>query len=62
MAKVIDPLDNQELNLQEDEELVNLFCEQEPQKEEEPQAAQTETTATQEPESTVPDKYQGKSI
>jgi len=63
MAKVIDPLDNQELNLQEDEELVNLFGEQEPQKEEEPQeAAQTETTATQEPESTVPDKYQGKSI
>ena len=63
MAKVIDPLDNQELNLQEDEELVNLFGEQEPQKEEEPQeAAQAETTATQEPESTVPDKYQGKSI
>jgi len=64
MAKVIDPLDNQELNLQEDEELVNLFGEQEPQKEEEePQeAAQVETTATQEPESTVPDKYQGKSI
>ena len=25
MAKVIDPLDNQDLNLQEDEELVNLF-------------------------------------
>ena len=64
MAKVIDPLDNQELNLQEDEELVNLFGEQEPQKEEEePQeAAQVETTATQEPESTIPDKYQGKSI
>ena len=64
MAKVIDPLDNQELNLQEDEELVNLFGEQEPQKEEEePQeAAQVETTDTQEPESTVPDKYQGKSI
>ena len=34
MAKVIDPLDNQELNLQEDEELVNLFCEQEPQQQE----------------------------
>ena len=63
MAKVIDPLDNQELNLQEDEELVNLFGEQEPQKEEEPQeAAKVETTAKQEPESTVPDKYQGKSI
>lgn len=62
MAKVIDPLDNQELNLQEDEELVNLFGEQEPQQEEEQEAAQVETTATQEPESTVPDKYQGKSI
>jgi hypothetical protein len=57
MAKVIDPLDNQDLNLQEDEELVNLFGEQEPE-----QAAQVETTATQEPESTIPDKYQGKSI
>ena len=62
MAKVIDPLDNQELNLQEDEELVNLFGEQEPQQQEEQEAAQVETTATQEPESTVPDKYQGKSI
>ena len=62
MAKVIDPLDNQDLNLQEDEELVNLFQdEQEPEQEPE-QAAQVETTATQEPESTVPDKYQGKSI
>jgi len=60
MAKVIDPLDNQDLNLQEDEELVNLFGEQE--LEQEPEAAQVETTATQEPESTVPDKYQGKSI
>ena len=63
MAKIIDPLDNQqELNLQEDEELVNLFGEQEPQQQEEQEAAQVETTATQEPESTVPDKYQGKSI
>ena len=63
MAKVIDPLDNQDLNLQEDEELVNLFQdEQEPEQEPEPEAAQVETTATQEPESTVPDKYQGKSI
>lgn len=62
MAKVIDPLDNQDLNLQEDEELVNLFGEQEPEQEPEPEAAQVETTATQEPESTVPDKYQGKSI
>jgi hypothetical protein len=63
MAKVIDPLDNQDLNLQEDEELVNLFQdEQEPEQETEPEAAQVETTATQEPESTVPDKYQGKSI
>lgn len=64
MAKVTDPLDSQELNLQEDEELVNLFQdEQEPQQQEEQQeAAQVETTATQEPESTVPDKYQGKSI
>ena len=62
MAKVIDPLDNQELNLQEDEELVNLFGEQEPQQQEEQEAAQVETTATQEPESTIPDKYQGKSI
>jgi hypothetical protein len=63
MAKVIDPLDNQELNLQEDEELVNLFQdEQEPEQEPEQEAAQVETTATQEPESTVPDKYQGKSI
>ena len=63
MAKVTDPLDSQELNLQEDEELVNLFQdEQEPEQETEPEAAQVETTATQEPESTVPDKYQGKSI
>jgi len=63
MAKVTDPLDSQELNLQEDEELVNLFQdEQEPQQEEQQEAAQVETTATQEPESTVPDKYQGKSI
>jgi hypothetical protein len=59
MAKVIDPLDNQDLNLQEDEELVNLFQDEQ---ETEPEAAQVETTATQEPKSTVPDKYQGKSI
>lgn len=60
MAKVTDPLDSQELNLQEDEELVNLF--QDEQETQQQEAAQVETTATQEPESTVPDKYQGKSI
>ena len=64
MAKIIEPLNNQELNLQEDEELVNLFAEL--KTEEESQAAQAEqepeVTATQEPENDVPNKYQGKSI
>ena len=63
MARVIEPLDSQqELNLQEGEELVN-FDEQsksENKAAENPQA--TAKKQEEQQESTIPDKYQGKSI
>jgi len=63
MAKIIDPLDQQELNLQDDEQLVNLFDTEESNQEQ--QAAETPQATAEQPqeqESAIPDKYQGKSI
>jgi len=63
MAKIIDPLDNQqELNLQEHEELVNLFDTDKPKETKVAESPQTTTEETKTEESSVPDKYQGKSI
>ena len=60
MARIIDPLDEQELNLQEDEELVNLFDDG---NEAEVAAKEAQPEITEEPnETVVPDKYSGKSI
>ncbi len=62
MARVIEPLDSQqELNLQEGEELVN-FDEQSKSENKAAENPQATAKQTQEQESTVPDKYQGKSI
>lgn len=64
MARVIEPLDSQqELNLQEDEELVNID-EQINQKQKAAETPQTtaKQSEPQEQESTIPEKYQGKSI
>tara|TARA_R110000822_G_scaffold170340_7_gene310253 strand:- start:578 stop:1393 length:816 start_codon:yes stop_codon:yes gene_type:complete len=60
MAKIIDPLDEQELNLQEDEELVNLFDDA---TNAEVEQEETQPEITEEAnETVVPDKYSGKSI
>lgn len=63
MARVIEPLDSQqELNLQGDEELVNI---DEQFTSEKKAAERTQATAKQpqeQQESTIPEKYQGKSI
>jgi hypothetical protein len=63
MARVIEPLDSQqELNLQGDEELVNI---DEQFTSEKKAAEKTQATAKQQEEqqeSTIPEKYQGKSI
>lgn len=58
MARTINPLDNQEVELEENEELVSLSEEQEKPKEEpEQKANETETTT-----SDIPDKYKDKSL
>lgn len=58
MARTINPLDNQEVNLEENEELVSLSEEMEKPKEEpEQEANETETTT-----SDIPDKYKDKSL
>ena len=58
MATTINPLDNQEVELEENEELVSLSEEQEkPTEEPEQKANETETTA-----SDIPDKYKDKSL
>jgi len=58
MARTINPLDNQEVNLEENEELVSLSEEIEKPKEElEQKANETETTT-----SDIPDKYKDKSL
>lgn len=63
MARVIEPLDSQqELNLQGDEELVNIDEQFTSEKKaaEKPQATAKQQEEQQ--ESTIPEKYQGKSI
>jgi vacuolar-type H+-ATPase subunit I/STV1 len=58
MAKTINPLDNQEVNLEENEELVSLSEEMEkPTEEPEQESNETETTT-----SDIPDKYKDKSL
>jgi len=58
MAKTINPLDNQEVELEENEELVSLSEEMDKPKEEpEQEANETETTT-----SNIPDKYKDKSL
>jgi hypothetical protein len=58
MATTINPLDNQEVELEENEELVSLSEEQEkPTEEPEQKANETETTV-----SDIPDKYKDKSL
>ena len=64
MARVIEPLDSQqELNLQGDEELVNIDEQFTSEKKaaEKPQATAKQQQEEQQ-ESTIPEKYQGKSI
>ena len=58
MARTINPFDNQEVNLEENEELVSLSEEEEkPTEEPEQKANETETTT-----SDIPDKYKDKSL
>lgn len=66
MATILDPLEGQqqELNLQENEQLVSLFDEQpaeETQATEQQEVKKQEETE-KEQESTIPDKYQNKSV
>lgn len=58
MARTINPLDNQEVELEENEELVSLSEEQEKPKEEPEQKA----NETEEATSDIPDKYKDKSL
>ena len=60
MATTINPLDNQEVKLEENEELVSLSEEMEKPKEEPEQKANE--TETKETTSDVPDKYKDKSL
>ena len=58
MARTINPLDNQEVELEENEELVSLSEEMEkPTEEPEQEANETETTTPD-----IPDKYKDKSL
>jgi hypothetical protein len=62
MARTINPLDNQEVELEENEELVSLSEEEEkPTEEPEQKANETETEA-KETTSDIPDKYKDKSL
>ena len=61
MARVIDPLNEQELNLQEDEELVNIFDDADTAEVEEEEETQPEITEEAN-EPVIPEKYSGKSI
>jgi hypothetical protein len=62
MARTINTLDNQEVNLEENEELVSLSEEMEkPTEEPEQKANETETEA-KETTSDIPDKYKDKSL
>jgi len=62
MARTINPLDNQEVELEENEELVSLSEEMEkPTEEPEQKANETETEA-KETTSDIPDKYKDKSL
>ncbi len=60
MARVIDPLNEQELNLQEDEELVNVFDDADTAEVEEEETQPEITEEANEP--VIPEKYSGKSI
>lgn len=61
MARVTDPLNEQELDLQEDEELVNIFGDATTAEVEEEEEIQPEITEEAN-EPVIPEKYSGKSI
>ena len=62
MARTINTLDNQEVNLEENEELVSLSEEMEKPKEEPEQKANETETEAKETTSDIPDKYKDKSL
>tara|TARA_R110002012_G_scaffold43378_2_gene117258 strand:+ start:1261 stop:2091 length:831 start_codon:yes stop_codon:yes gene_type:complete len=64
MARTINPLDNQEVELEENEELVSLSEEKEkPEETQEPEQKANETeTEAKETTSDIPDKYKDKSL
>ena len=62
MARTINPLDNQEVELEENEELVSLSEEMEKPKEEPEQKANETETEAKETTSDIPDKYKDKSL
>jgi hypothetical protein len=61
MARTINPLDNQEVNLEENEELVSLSEEME-KPTEEPEQKANETETEEAATSEIPDKYKDKSL
>ena len=62
MARTINPLDNQEVELEENEELVSLSEEMEKPKEEPEQEANETETEAKETTPDIPDKYKDKSL
>ena len=60
MARTINPLDNQEVELEENEELVSLSDMDKPEEQELEQ--EENETETQEATSDIPEKYKGKSL
>ena len=61
MARTINPLDNQEVKLEENEELVSLSEEME-KPTEEPEQKANETETEEAATSEIPDKYKDKSL
>lgn len=65
MARTINPFDNQEIKLEENEELVSLTEEDNPEEQEPEQEVEQELQENSEEykaESDIPDKYKGKSL
>ena len=60
MARTINPFDNQEIKLEENEELVSLTEEDNPEEQEPEQEVEQELQENS--ESDIPDKYKGKSL
>lgn len=64
MARTLNPLDNQEVELEENEELVSLSDMDKPEEQEPEQESKQELQENSEQESTsdIPDKYKDKSL